>query len=135
MRRNRRDISLLRYLSAMPFQGQLELALVSKTPDRTTYDAVVRLEKQGFVASIRHATHAITTTHRRQDGFAKRVWRLMEEPYFGLLLVLIPDQIRLRHAQRLLYPASATILVTEEANATRSTFEDKVWHLRSMSTP
>ena len=227
MRHNPRDIRLLRCLAAMPFLDRLELALISKTPDRTVYDAVGRLEKQGFVASIRHATHAITTTRRlyptsagvrylaqrdfttvddllrkypvsghwqrlllgrldavavlyrltcmladaagripefqwfranpldavvvlpdgrtvgilRQGptadktGFAKRVWRLLEEPYFDLLLVLVSDQVRLRHARRLLYALAPSILVTEEANVTRSSFEDKVWFLRSVGHP
>ena len=227
MRHNPKDIRLLRHLAAMPFLDRLELALVSKTPDRTAYDAVNRLEKRGYVASIRHATSAITTTRRlyptpaglryfawrdfttvdellrrypvsghwqrlllgrldavavlyrltcmiadaagripefqwfranpldaaailpdgrtvgilRQGptadktGFAKRVWRLLEAPYFDLLLVLVPDHVRLRHASKLLYPTPQSILVTEEANATRSTFENKVWYLRSVGHP
>lgn len=227
MRHNPRDQRLLRYLAAMPFLDRLELALVSKSADRTVHDAVGRLERRGFVASIRHATSAITTTRRlfptpagvqylaqrdftsvdallrrypvsghwqrlllgrldavavlyrltcmiadaagripefqwfranpldavavlpdgrtvgilRQGptsdktGFAKRVWRLLEQPYFDLLLVLVPDQVRLRHARRLLYALAPSILVTEETNATRASFEDKVWYLRSVGHP
>ena len=224
MRDNPRDIKLLRHLAAMPFLDRLELALLSGNADRTTYDAVVRLEGRGFVASVRHATEAITTTRRlyvtpaglrhlahadfvsldqvlrhypvsghwqrlllgrldavavlyrlacmiadasgglrkfqwyranpldagvvlpdvrvvgllRQGpnadktGFAKGVLRLLEAPYFDLLLVLVPDKVRLRHARRLLLLSRDVVLLTEEANVTWATAQDRVWQLRSM---
>ncbi|MCY4623578.1 MAG: hypothetical protein OXC99_01005 [Chloroflexi bacterium] len=224
MRHNPRDIKLLRHLAAMPFLDRLELALLSGNADRTTYDAVARLEGRGFVASVRHATEAITSTRRlcvtpaglrylahadfvsldqvlrqhpvsghwqrlllgrldavavlyrlacmiagaadgirefqwyranpldaaavlpdgrvvgllRQGptadktGFSKRVWRLLEAPYFDLLLVLVPDEVRLHHARRLLLPSRDAVLLTEEANIPWATAQDRVWQLRSM---
>ena len=37
-----------------------------------------------------------------RTGFAKRLWRLREGPMPGTVLVLMADQVRLRHARRLL---------------------------------
>ena len=42
----------------------LELAAVSGGPDRTTHDAVTRLERQGLAAPLRHATDPMASTRR-----------------------------------------------------------------------
>ena len=55
-----------------------------------------------------------------KTGFSKRVWWLLEESYFDL----VPDAVRLRHAQRLLARSRDAVLVTEEINATQAGEED-----------
>ena len=37
-----------------------------------------------------------------RTGFGKRIWRLGQGPLPGLALVLVPDEVRLRHARQLL---------------------------------
>ena len=49
-------LETLRRLAAMPFLDRLELAAVSGVPDRSVYNAVAALERQGLVASLPHAT-------------------------------------------------------------------------------
>ena len=47
-------------------------------------------------------------------GFAKRLWRLREGPTPGGVLLLAPDEIRLRHARRLLATAPFPVLLALE---------------------
>ena len=54
----------LRRLAAMPFLDRLELAAVSGVPDRSAYNAVAALERQGLVASLPHATALLRLTRR-----------------------------------------------------------------------
>ena len=53
-----------RCLAPAPFLDRLELAVVSGAPDRTTHDAVTRLERQGLAAPVRHATDLMASTRR-----------------------------------------------------------------------
>ena len=48
----------------MPFIDRLELAAVSGTPDRSTYEAVDALERAGLAASTLHATDLLRSTRR-----------------------------------------------------------------------
>ncbi len=57
-------LETLRRLAAMPFLDRLELAAVSGVPDRSSYNAVAALERQGLVASLSHATALLRQTRR-----------------------------------------------------------------------
>ena len=57
-------LETLRRLAAMPFLDRLELAAVSGVPDRSAYNAVAALERQGLVASLPHATTLLRQTRR-----------------------------------------------------------------------
>ena len=57
-------LETLRRLAAMPFLDRLELAAVSGVPDRSAYNAVAALERQGLVASLPHATAQLRQTRR-----------------------------------------------------------------------
>ena len=57
-------VETLRRLAAMPFLDRLELAAVSGLPDRSAYNAVAALERQGLVASLHHATALLRQTRR-----------------------------------------------------------------------
>ena len=46
-----RDLPTMRRLASMPLIDRLELAAVSGTPDRSTYEAVADLERRGLAAS------------------------------------------------------------------------------------
>ena len=59
-------------------------------------DAAIELSGGRTLAVVRQGLAADRT------GFAKRVWRLWEGPIPGAVLVLVPDEARLRHARRLL---------------------------------
>ena len=57
-------LETLRRLAAMPFLDRLELAAVSGVPDRSVYNAVAALEREGLVASLPHATALLRRTRR-----------------------------------------------------------------------
>ena len=60
-------------------------------------------------------------------GFAKRVWRLGQGPLPGLVLVLVPDEARLRHARRMLARAPVNALLGLEADAASAGPGRRVW--------
>ena len=62
-----------------------------------------------------------------RTGFAKRVWRLGQGPLPGVVLVLVPDEVRLRHARRLLARAPVNALLTLEADAALAGSERRIW--------
>ena len=224
MRATERDVTTLRRLAAMPFIDRLELAAVSGTADRTTYDAVAELERRGLAESIPHATELLKATRRcwltvaglrllaasdhialegilrrypvsarwrrilmerldavaviyrlastiaaecgpvglrwyraapldaaiklpdgrfvgvvRQGptsdrtGFSKRLWRLREGPLPGAVLMLVPDEVRLRHARRLLEGSPVSALLALERDAVLAGPSEPVWRLPSVA--
>ena len=217
-------LETLRRLATMPFLDRLELAAVSGVPDRSAYNAVAALEREGVVASLPHATallrqtrryfptgaglrrlaevegisleqllrrHPVSARWRRiilerldavaviyrlassvsalegiasfrwyrglpldagivlndgrtvgvirqgltadRTGFAKRIWRLREGPPVGGVLLLLPDETRLRHARRLLAGAPFPALLTLERDAAWSGPDSSVWRLPSIN--
>ena len=52
-----------------------------------------------------------------RTGFAKRIWRLREGPPPGGVLLLLSDEVRLRHARRLLATAPFPALLALEQDA------------------
>ncbi|MCY4639404.1 MAG: replication-relaxation family protein [Chloroflexi bacterium] len=71
-------------------------------------DASIVLSGGGVLAVVRQGATADRT------GFAKRLWRLREGPDPGGVLLLAPDETRLRHARRLLATAPFPVLLALE---------------------
>ena len=217
-------LETLRRLATMPFLDRLELAAVSGVPDRSVYNAVAALERQGLVASLPHATallrrtrryfltaaglrrlaegegvtleqvmrrHPVSARWRRillerldavaviyrltssiaplegiasfrwyrglaldagivmndgravgvvrqgltadRTGFAKRIWRLREGPPPGGVVLLLPDEIRLRHARRLLAAVPFPALLALERKVAWCGPDSPVWQLPSVN--
>ena len=219
-----RDLPTMRRLASMPLIDRLELAAVSGTPDRSTYEAVADLERRGLAASVSHATDLLRTTRRfhltvsglrrlaeaegvampelireypvsaqwrrilmerldavgviyrlassiaaevgpielrwyraapldaalalpdgrtlgivRQGltsdrtGFSKRLWRLREGPLPGAVLMLMPDEVRLKHVRRLLDSSPVSALLALERDAAWAGPSEPVWRLPSVA--
>ena len=62
-----------------------------------------------------------------RSGFAKRLWRLREEPVPGIVLFLMPDEVRLRHARRALSAARVPTLFALERDAVLAGADDRIW--------
>ena len=62
-----------------------------------------------------------------RTGFAKRLWRLRQGPMPGTVLVLTADQVRLRHARRLLSAAPVPALLAVEGTAALAGAGDRIW--------
>ena len=74
-------------------------------------DASIVLPGGAVFAVVRQGATADRT------GFAKRLWRLREGPTPGGVLLLAPDETRLRHARRLLATAPFPVLLALEREA------------------
>ena len=68
-----------------------------------------------------------------RTAFSKRLRRLYEGPLPGALLLLLPDEVRLRHARRLLRGAPVTAFLALEAHAVHAASGDRIWRLPSLS--
>lgn len=68
-----------------------------------------------------------------RSGFSKRLWRLTQVSLPGLILMLMPDEMRLRYAQRVLAHTSVTVLLGLEAEATLGVIDHAMWRLPSVS--
>ena len=91
-------------------------------------DAAIALPGGRTVAVVRQGH----TTDR--SGFAKRLWRLREGPRFGGVLLVVPDETRLRYARRLLTGAyAATAVLAIERDAASVSTADRVWRLPSVN--
>ena len=68
-----------------------------------------------------------------RTAFSKRLWRLLDGPLPGGLLMLVPDEVRLRQARRTLMGARIPVYVAQERDAVHAALEDPIWHLPSVS--
>ena len=68
-----------------------------------------------------------------RTGFSKRLWRLRDGPQPGGVLLLSPDEVRLRHARRLLRWGSAPAVLALEREAAAAATDDPIWRLSSVS--
>ena len=68
-----------------------------------------------------------------RTGFAKRLWRLREGPLPGAVLLLMPDEVRLRYARRLFEESPVPALLALERDAALAGPEDPVWRLPSVA--
>ena len=90
-------------------------------------DAAVILPDGGTIGIVRQGP----TTDR--TGFSKRLWRLRQGPLPGAVLMLMPDEVRLRHARRLLSQTPVPALFALEREVVGVAPDDPVWRLRSVS--
>ena len=62
-----------------------------------------------------------------RTGFAKRLWRLREGPLPDTVLILMADQVRLRHARRLLAVSPVPALLAVEDAAALAGAGERIW--------
>ena len=91
-------------------------------------DAAVTLDDGRTLGVVR----AGRTSDR--TGFAKRLWRLREGPLPGALLLLMPDEVRLRHARRLVVGWPVPALLALEGDAALAGMAEPVWRLPSVAS-
>ena len=90
-------------------------------------DAALFLHDGIVIGVVRHGVITDRT------AFSKRLRRLYEGPLPGALLVLLPDEVRLRHARRLLRGAPVTAFLALEAHVVSAGPGDRIWRLPSLS--
>ena len=88
-------------------------------------DAAIALPDGRVIAVVRQGLTSDRT------GFAKRLWRLWEERQPSAVLMLMPDDVRLRHARRLAAGAPATAFLALEHDAASAGANAPVWRLPS----
>ncbi len=90
-------------------------------------DAAIALPGGRTVAVVRQGLTSDRT------GFAKRIWRLRDGPLPGAVLLLMPDEVRLRHARRLLTSTSIPAFLALERDAALAGGDDPVWRPPSVN--
>ena len=90
-------------------------------------DAAVILPGGETIGIVRQGRSADRT------GFSKRLWRLRHGPLPGTILMLMPDEVRLRHARRLLTRTPMPALFGLEREAVIAEPDDPVWQMRSIN--
>ncbi len=88
-------------------------------------DAALALPDGRVIAVVRQGIAADRT------GFAKRLWRLREGPLPSAVLLLAPDEIRLRHARRLMAGAPAVAFLALERDTASAGAAAPIWKLPS----
>ena len=83
----------------------------------------------GKTLGIARQGHAADRT-----GFSRRLWKLRERPQPGTVLVLVADEVRLRHARKRL-PRDVEALLTLERDAALAGPEDEVWRPAASGSP
>ena len=68
-----------------------------------------------------------------RSGFLKRVWRLTQLPLPGAVLMLMPDEMRLRYARRMLSLTPVSALLALEREAAVGATDHSVWQMPSVS--
>ena len=63
-----------------------------------------------------------------RTAFSKRMRRLWDGPLPGAILMLVPDEVRLRHARRLLADAPRPVFLALESEAAATGPGDAIWH-------
>ena len=84
-------------------------------------DALLELPEGRRAAVVRQGRTADRT------GFAKRIRRLKETPGYGAVLVICPDETRLRHARRLVAGPPAISFLALERDVALAGAEAAVW--------
>ena len=90
-------------------------------------DAAVILPDGGTIGIVRQGPSTDRT------GFSKRLWRLRQGPLPGAVFMLMPDEVRLRHARRMLSQTSVQALFALEREVVGVAPDDPVWRLRSVN--
>ena len=68
-----------------------------------------------------------------RTGFSKRLWRLREGPLPGGVLVMAPDEVRLRQARRMLAGAPFPVFLALERDAALAGLDSLVWRPPSVA--
>ena len=68
-----------------------------------------------------------------RTGFSKRLYRLGEGPLPGAVLMLVPDEVRLRHARRTLAYSSVPAALALERDSAWAGPSEPVWRLSSVA--
>ena len=89
-------------------------------------DAAIALPGGGVVGVVRQGLATSRT------GFSKRLRRLHEGPLPGVVLLLLPDEMRLRHARRLIGGAHLPAFLALEREVVRAGAGDRIWRLPSL---
>ena len=84
-------------------------------------DAALMLSEGKTVGVVREGPAADPT------AFAKRLWRLAQGPLPGAVLILASDEVRLRHARRLLARSPVNALLALERDAALAEADIPVW--------
>ena len=90
-------------------------------------DAAVILPDGGTIGIVRQGSSTDRT------GFSKRLWRLRQGPLPGAVFMLMPDEVRLRHARRLLAQTPVPALFALEREVVGVAPDDPAWRLRSVN--
>ena len=90
-------------------------------------DAAVQISDGRTVGIVRQGLTADRT------GFSKRLWRLGEGPLPGAVLMLMPDEVRLRHARRSLDGSHVPAVLALEQDAVWTGPSAPVWRLPSVA--
>ena len=90
-------------------------------------DAAIALPDGRTIAVVRQGLTSDRT------GFAKRLWQLWEGPQPSAVLLLMPDDVRLRHARRLAAGAPTIAFLALERDAVSAGANAPVWRLPSGS--
>ncbi len=88
-------------------------------------DASVALPDGRVIAVVRQGPATDRT------GFSKRLWRLREGPQPAAALLLMPDEVRLRHARRLLAVAPSIAYLALESDAASAGAGASLWRTPS----
>lgn len=91
-------------------------------------DAAIALPDGRVIAVVRQGP----TTDR--TGFSKRLWRLREGERTAAVLMLVPDETRLRHARRLISGAPAIAYLALESEAASAGAGSSIWRTPSGAT-
>ena len=94
----------------------------------TPTDAAMLLSNGRTVAVVRQGPTATRT------AFSKRMRRLWDGTLPGAVLMLVPDDVRLRHARRLLAGAPRPVFLGLESDAAAADPDDPIWHPGSASS-
>ena len=103
--------------------GPIEMRWYRSAP----LDAVITLPGGRIVGVVRQGLTSDRT------GFSKRLWRLREGPLPGAVFMLMPDEVRLRHARRLLDGSPVSALLALERDAVLAGPAEPVWRLPSVA--
>ena len=109
--------SLYRLVAAASFAHPIRLCLFRSGP----LDAALLLPEGKTIGVLRQGPAADGT------AFAKRLWRLAQGPLPGAVLVLASDEVRLRHARRMLGRTPVNALLALERDAALAGADAPVW--------
>ena len=69
-----------------------------------------------------------------RSAFSRRLWKLRQVPLPGVVLILVTDEVRLRHARQRT-PRAVNALLALERDAVLSTSADRVWRPAAYGAP